>query len=142
MQYRELHPWYVSVTEAQRIQQHLRHSIQVGTYAHDIRTSNVADIAIVPTTPAVYAGVVVLDYTTLAVVERQGIMTTTAFPYIPGLLSFREAPVALHLTVVMSTSAQSGVAMHAMAARAAWVASNAAAAHDTTTGVAHSSNAP
>ena len=50
--------------------------------------------------------------------------------------------VALHLTVVMSTSAQSGVAMHAMAARAAWVASNEAVAHATPTGVAHSSNDP
>ena len=51
MQYHELHPWHVSVTEAQRIQQHLRHFIQVGTYAHDIRYSAGADIAIVPTHP-------------------------------------------------------------------------------------------
>jgi len=37
MQYRELHPWHVSATEAQRIQQRLRHHIQVGTYVRDIR---------------------------------------------------------------------------------------------------------
>src|ERR671937_3286697 len=97
MQYRELHPWHVSITEAQRIQQRLRRHIQVGTYVRDIRYIAGADIAIVPTTPTVYAGVVVLDYTTLAVVERKGIMTTTDFPYIPGLLSFREAPALLQV---------------------------------------------
>jgi hypothetical protein len=61
---------------------------------------------------------------------------------INGYPAYAKHRVALHLTVVMSTSAQSGVAMHAMAARAAWVASNEAAAHDTTTGVAHSNNDP
>src|SRR5262249_21216655 len=95
MQYRELHPWHVSVTEAQRIQQRLRHAIQIGTYAQDIRYIAGADIALVPTTTTVYAGVVVLDYTTLAVVERRGIRTTTDFPYIPGLFSFREPPALL-----------------------------------------------
>src|SRR5215831_1833074 len=97
MQYRELHPWHVSITEAQRIQQRLRRSIQVGAYVHEIHYIAGADIAIVPTTPTVYAGVVVLDYATLAMVERKGIMTTTDFPYIPGLLSFREAPALLQV---------------------------------------------
>src|SRR5215813_5037946 len=97
MQYRELHSWHVSVTEAQRIQQRLRRRIQVGTYVRDIRYIAGADIALVPATSTVYAGVVVLDYTTLAVVERKGIMTTTDFPYIPGLLSFREAPALLQV---------------------------------------------
>lgn len=97
MQYRELHPWHVSVPEAQRLQQRLRHSIQVGTYVQDIRYIAGADIAIVPSTPTVYAGVVVVDYATLTVVERKGMMTTTDFPYIPGLLSFREAPALLQV---------------------------------------------
>src|SRR6266436_6573042 len=51
-----------------------------------------ADIAVAPTTPTVCAGAIVLNYTTLAVVERKGTVSTTDFPYIPGLLSFREAP--------------------------------------------------
>src|SRR5215813_11949566 len=97
MQYRELHPWRVSVTEAQRIQQCLRRHIQVGTYVRDIRYIAGADISVAPTTLTVYAGVVVLDYTTLAIVERKGIVSTTDFPYIPGLLSFREAPALLQV---------------------------------------------
>ena len=55
MQYRELHPWHVSVTEAQRIQQRLRRTIQIGMYAQDIRYIAGADIALVPTTTTVYA---------------------------------------------------------------------------------------
>ena len=97
MQYRELHPWHVSVTEAQHIQRRLRRHIQVGTYVHDIRYIAGADISVAHATPTVYAGVVVLDYETLAVVERQSIVTTTDFPYIPGLLSFREAPALLQV---------------------------------------------
>ena len=97
MQYRELHSWHVSATEAQRIQQRLRRHIQVGTYVRDIRYIAGADIAVAYTTPTVYAGVVVLDYTILAIVERKGIVSTTDFPYIPGLLSFREAPALLQV---------------------------------------------
>jgi deoxyribonuclease V len=97
MQSRALHPWHVSVTEAQHIQRRLRHQIHVGTYVHDIRYIAGADIAVARTEHTVYAGVVVLDYTTLAVLERKGIVTTTDFPYIPGLLSFREAPALLQV---------------------------------------------
>ena len=46
MQYRELHPWHVSVTEARRIQERLRRHIQVGTYVRDIRYIAGADIAL------------------------------------------------------------------------------------------------
>jgi deoxyribonuclease V len=97
MQYRELHPWHVNVAEAQHIQQRLRRHIQVGTYVRDIRYIAGADIAVTPATSTVYAGVVVLDYATLAVIERKNVVSTTDFPYIPGLLSFREAPALLQV---------------------------------------------
>ena len=49
-----------------------------------------------------------------------------------GFLELIEWVVALHLTVVTSTNAQSGAAMPAMDARAAWEEPNAGVAHDTT----------
>jgi deoxyribonuclease V len=41
------------------------------------------------------AAVAVLDYPGLALVERALIRVPTRFPYVPGLLSFREAPAVL-----------------------------------------------
>jgi deoxyribonuclease V len=104
MQYRELHPWHVNVTEAQRIQQRLRRHIQVGTYVRDMHYIAGADIAIAPATSTIYAGVVVLDYATLAVVERKSLVSSTDFPYIPGLLSFREAPALLQVFAQLDTT--------------------------------------
>ena len=51
-----------------------------------------------------YAGVVVLDYTTLAVVECKGLVSTTDFPYIPGLLSFREAPACCRSLLMLDST--------------------------------------
>jgi deoxyribonuclease V len=42
-----------------------------------------------------YAGVVVLRADDLSVVEKQGAVCKMGMPYIPGLLSFREAPAIL-----------------------------------------------
>jgi deoxyinosine 3'endonuclease (endonuclease V) len=62
--------------------------------ARDIHAWHVsmADVSASRFTSTVYAGIVVLEYATLEVVERQGIVTTADFPYRPGFLSFREAP--------------------------------------------------
>src|SRR5436309_1285809 len=42
-----------------------------------------------------YAGVVVLRADDFSVLERRGAVAQVDFPYKPGLLSFREAPVLL-----------------------------------------------
>lgn len=41
------------------------------------------------------AAVVVLDYSTLQAVEQIVVETPISFPYVPGLLAFREAPAVL-----------------------------------------------
>src|SRR5690606_26757614 len=43
----------------------------------------------------IYAGIVVLKFPSLEVVETAGVVSETKFPYIPGLLSFREIPALL-----------------------------------------------
>ena len=42
-----------------------------------------------------YAGVVILSFPDLELIEEQTAVATVTFPYIPGLLSFRELPVLL-----------------------------------------------
>jgi deoxyribonuclease V len=44
-------------------------------------------------TRTLYAAAIVLDYQTLSVVEQATAMDVSKFPYIPGLLGFREVPV-------------------------------------------------
>jgi deoxyribonuclease V len=97
MRYQERHPWQVTPAAARRLQQHLRHEVKIGTYVQEIRYIAGADISVARFAPTVYAGVVVLDYASLEIVERKGVVTRTDFPYIPGLLSFREVPALLQV---------------------------------------------
>jgi deoxyribonuclease V len=103
MQYRTLHAWNVSAAAARSIQQGLRRQIKIGRYVRDIRYIAGADVSVARFAPTVYAGVVVLDYATLAVVERRGVISSTDFPYIPGLLSYREAPALLQAFAQLQT---------------------------------------
>lgn len=97
MQIRELHPWDVSAAEARRVQERLRHHIKTGRYVQKVHYIAGADVSVSRSTPTIYAGVVVLDYARLEVVERKAAVSRTPFPYIPGLLSFREAPALLQV---------------------------------------------
>ena len=54
-----------------------------------------ADISYNKFSDVIYAGIVVLRLPSLEVVTTSGIVTTTKFPYVSGLLSFREAPPLL-----------------------------------------------
>ena len=44
-----------------------------------------------------YAAAVVMDYTSMEVIEENTFIDPIVFPYIPGLLSFREFPVILRV---------------------------------------------
>jgi deoxyribonuclease V len=42
-----------------------------------------------------FAAVIVLDYESMAILEERTVIAEATFPYIPGLLSFREGPALL-----------------------------------------------
>jgi deoxyribonuclease V len=86
------------------MQQGLRRQIKLGSFVQNIRYIAGADVSVARFAPTVYAGVVVLDYATLAVVERRSVVSSTDFPYIPGLLSFREAPALLQAFAQLETT--------------------------------------
>jgi deoxyribonuclease V len=87
MQYSNLTP-----TEAIEIQQSLRNKISVQPLPIEIKHIGGADISFNKYSEIVYAGIVVLNYPELTEVTSATIVTKTSFPYIPGLLAFREVP--------------------------------------------------
>jgi deoxyribonuclease V len=94
--YRNLHSWNVTPQEAQAIQNRLRAEVRVEPLdVGALRMVAGEDISFDKGSDIVFAGVVVLRLPTMELVEKAGVRTTAVFPYIPGLLSFRETPPIL-----------------------------------------------
>ncbi|MDB5033989.1 MAG: deoxyribonuclease [Chlorobi bacterium] len=93
--FKTLHDWTITPREAVEMQKSLRGSVRVTPLERPVRTIAGADISFNRYSPIIYAGIVVLDLETLEVVEEAGAVTETHFPYVPGLLSFREIPPVL-----------------------------------------------
>lgn len=91
-----LHRWQVNAAEAVSIQGKLAAQIsKVGDFA-TVRWVAGADIMSPPHKAGVARGaVVVLRYPELTVAEVVTVEHAVTFPYVPGLLSFREAPIIL-----------------------------------------------
>ena len=97
MNVRHLHDWQVTYEEARTIQKDLRRSLILHDdgIPHDIRLIAGADISYTRGDNLFYAAVVVLTLPGLELVEETSHAERVTFPYIPGLLSFREGPVLL-----------------------------------------------
>jgi deoxyribonuclease V len=99
MKINELHSWNVSRQEAEEIQRELRHKVSLEDHIALSDIKMVAGIDNAYTSDSsittAHAVVVVLDFPQLNVVEEQYAAERIDFPYIPGLLSFREAPAIL-----------------------------------------------
>jgi len=88
-----MHRWDVSPQEALHIQEELRKKVLLRKILNRIGTVAGADVSI--SEDEVTAAVVVLNYETLEVVEESVARFPCSFPYIPGLLTFREGPVLI-----------------------------------------------
>lgn len=91
----DLHPWRVSTQKAIEIQSRLRSQIRLEKLSGPIRYVAGVDVASSKRTNAVWAGVAVLSYPDLVAVEERWFHGKSDFPYVPGLLSFREIPALL-----------------------------------------------
>lgn len=95
MRIAEQHPWKVTYQEAVSIQERLRRElIRTGDPGTPKLVAG-ADVAYSKEKCRVYAAVVVLAYPEMEEVETATASGRSEFPYIPGLLTFREGPVML-----------------------------------------------
>lgn len=87
--------WNLTPTEAVALQKQLRDQVVLQPLPNNIELVAGADISYNKFSDVIYAGIVVLRLPTLEVVTTAGVVTTTKFPYVSGLLSFRETPPLL-----------------------------------------------
>ncbi|MDI6857333.1 MAG: deoxyribonuclease V [Dehalococcoidia bacterium] len=91
----ETQRWDVSTAEAVEIQRKLAPLVVSEGSPADVRRVAGVDISVDRYRARARGAVVVLSYPELAIEEEVVIETALRFPYVPGLLSFREAPVIL-----------------------------------------------
>lgn len=87
----------LSPAEAIALQRELRHRVTLAPLQRTIRTIGGADISFNKYSETVYAGIVVLSFPEMKVLHREYVVATARFPYVPGLLSFREVPAVLQV---------------------------------------------
>ena len=90
-----LHSWRVGIAEAKDIQRDLAGKVSRSGEPESPRLIAGVDISVKREEGRATGAVVVLQYPELRVVEVKIIGGRLDFPYIPGLLSFREAPLIL-----------------------------------------------
>jgi deoxyribonuclease V len=73
----------------------LRNQVRIQPLADEVKLVAGCDISFNRFSDIVYAGIIVLRLPELEVVSRATVVTRARFPYVPGLLSFRETPALL-----------------------------------------------
>ena len=90
-----LHGWQVSIPQALDIQRELAARVSPISEIGEPRFVAGADISTSRARSLATGAVVVMDYPALELVEVKTVDAQLAFPYIPGLLSFRESLLVL-----------------------------------------------
>ena len=92
---KKLHNWNVSYCQARELQVRLANRVSFAPLKKTPKTVAGVDCAFSRDGERILAAVVVLKLPSLEQVETVSATRKATFPYIPGLLSFREAPVCL-----------------------------------------------
>ena len=95
MRIQKLHGWQINYTEARQVQEMLSGNISMENGFENPGLIAGVDISVRSAQDTARAAVVILSYPELDIVEVKTMEDQLRFPYIPGLLSFREAPLIL-----------------------------------------------
>ena len=91
MHIKKIHPWNVTPQQAREIQNDLYRKV-IPEWDNRIISKIVAADVSFPDPETVLAAVVVVSYPDLRIIETRSRSGRCSFPYIPGLLAFREVP--------------------------------------------------
>lgn len=104
MRIRSIHEWDIGYREAVELQTALAEKIRLKRLSiRALRYVAGADIAISKHLGKAVAAVTVFRYPSLEMVESRSAVEDLVFPYIPGLLSFREIPALLRCLAAVNT---------------------------------------
>ena len=95
MKVQHLHRWDVTPAEARQMQIALRSRVELADRLPPLHHVAGADVALDMRRRTAIAGVIVYRFPEMVEVERVSVTRPLTFPYVPGLLSFREAPALL-----------------------------------------------
>jgi deoxyribonuclease V len=95
MQFETKHRWDLGEAEARALQKELAAQLDTTRPLGPWKVVAAADVSYDRGGEELYAAVVVVEVPGFALIERVGVAGPAQFPYIPGLLSFREAPSVL-----------------------------------------------
>lgn len=96
------HRWDVTPAEAVAIQNRLREDVITTDALGEIHTVAGVDVGFAAGGTVTRAAVAVLNYHDLSLIEGCIARIPTSFPYVPGLLSFRELPAVLKALEALS----------------------------------------
>jgi deoxyribonuclease V len=95
MQARKLHDWDVSPAEARRLQEELASRVTLKPLPPHVELVAGADVSFSRELGTVFAAVLVFRFDDMKVLEQALAHASARFPYVPGLLTFREGPAVL-----------------------------------------------
>ncbi|MFA5239732.1 MAG: deoxyribonuclease V [Phycisphaerae bacterium] len=95
MKIKKLHSWNLSYSQAIALQKSLCEKVQLIELKKQPKTVAGIDCAFSRDKKKIIACAVLLKLPGFELIETKNAVQNLAFPYIPGLLSFREAPVAI-----------------------------------------------
>ncbi len=92
---KDLHPWDVRIDEAIRIQESLRQRLVLETTFSGLRSIGGGDVGYSKEGDLLLGVIAVLSFPEMELLDAATAYGEIPFPYIPGLLSFREGPILI-----------------------------------------------